>query len=595
MGMNPFGPVAVWLACATPALAAPAMKATPSSSQPQQQEVWISIGSDTLSSVRAFHASQGVTLPEATAESGGVSVLKLSPAQVEQVGHAVHEGLNRCAGFMAHDTEEQALAAAKADAAPRTRVATNYFLNNAPTVNALMGGVREFNLRNTINALSNNFANRRYDTQLGVDAANWLKAEWTELAKDRPDISVQLFPHTWMQPSVIATIQGTTLPGEIVVLGGHLDSINQSGKTLPAPGADDDASGVACVSEILRLAIAKGYRPARTVKFMAYAAEEVGLYGSQAIATSFKNSGANVVGVMQLDMTNYKGSTYDIGITTDYTNATLNAHTINLLTTYLPTLTYTQFACGYGCSDHASWSSAGYPATMPFEATINTDNQKIHTANDTLSAIGGTADHSVKFAKLGAAFMAETAKGAATGLPVPPLVPGQHNTAAYDATFKVPRCADAGLSCDSGTLLTGRANLGPEVNRPNTLKDSCADGTSGLFRTDETIDRIKVSAADGADMVVGKVAKVDVTLFAYSTAADVLELYSAPDANSPVWTLIGTYSPSAAGTSTVSATYTLPAGGVQAVRARLRYKGSAGACGTGLYDDHDDLVFGVGG
>jgi bacterial leucyl aminopeptidase len=592
MGMSQFGSVAVWLACATPAFAAPAMKATPAE---QQQEVWISIGSDTLSSVRAFYAPQGVALPAATAEAGGVSVLRLSRAQVEQVGHAVHEGLNRCAGFMAHDTEEQALAAAKADSTPQPLPAPTYFINNAPTVNALMGGVREFNLRNTINALSGNFANRRYDTQLGADAATWLKSQWTELAQGRSDITVELFAHSWMQPSVIATIQGTTLPGEIVVLGGHLDSINQSGKTLPAPGADDDASGVACVSEIFRLAIARGYKPARTVKFMAYAAEEVGLYGSQAIANSFKSSGANVVGVMQLDMTNYKGSTYDIGITTDRTSAALNTHTINLITTYLPTLTYTQFACGYGCSDHASWTSAGFPSTMPFEATIGTDNQAIHTANDTLTTMGGTANHSMKFARLGAAFMAETAKGAAEGFPVPPLSPAQANTAVFDATFKTPRCADLGLSCDSGTLLNGRANLGPELNRPNTIKGSCEDGTSGLFRTDETIDRIKVGTVDGSDLAAGKAARIDVTLFAYSATADVLELYSAPDANSPVWTLIGKYSPSAAGISTLSATYTLPTGGVQAVRARLRYKGDTGACGTGLYDDHDDLVFAVGG
>jgi len=47
------------------------------------------------------------------------------------------------------------------------------------------------------------------------------------------------------------------------------------------------------------------------------------------------------------------------------------------------------------------------------------------------------------------------------------------------------------------------------------------------------------------------------------------------------------------GAQTLSATYTLPAGLLQAVRARLRYRGEPGSCGSGPYDDHDDLVFAV--
>ncbi len=166
--------------------------------------------------------------------------------------------------------------------------------------------------------------------------------------------------------------------------------------------------------------MANGYQPARTVKFMAYAGEEVGLYGSTAIATSYKNNAVNVVGVLQLDMTNYKGSSYDFGMVTDNTNATLNSFTTSLISTYLPGLTWTNITCGYGCSDHASWNSAGYPATMPFEATMSTDNPQIHTSGDTLTYAGGTANNSVKFAKLAVAFLGEVAKGATTGNTPPP-------------------------------------------------------------------------------------------------------------------------------------------------------------------------------
>jgi len=58
--------------------------------------------------------------------------------------------------------------------------------------------------------------------------------------------------------------------------------------------------------------------------------------------------------------------------------------------------------------------------------------------------------------------------------------------------------------------------------------------------------------------------------------------------------LIATIVPPAAGAQTLSATYTLPSGSLQAVRANFRYQGSASSCSTGAYDDHDDLIFAVG-
>ncbi|MET0404559.1 MAG: M20/M25/M40 family metallo-hydrolase [Cystobacter sp.] len=586
-----FGSVAVWLACATPAFA----------EAPREKDVWISIGTDALEPVRTTFMGKGIKLNTPTVQKGGVAVLRVRESQVEQLSLVMHEKLNRCAGFIAHDTQEEAVAAMEAAHSP-TPVASliTYTVNNAASVNALLAEVQETELRGTINSLSTNWTNRYYNVQNGADASTWLKNKWTTIANGRSDITVEFFAHSWKQPSVIATIQGTTLPNEVVVLGGHLDSINQSSpSTGVAPGADDDASGVASVTEIFRVAVLKGYKPARTVKFMAYAGEEVGLYGSKAIANSFKSTGVNVVGVLQLDMTNYKGSEYDFGMVTDNTNAALNSLTTKLIDTYQSGLRYTNIQCGYGCSDHASWNSAGYPATMPFEATMSTDNPKIHTTGDTLAYMGGTAQNSVKFAKLGASFLAEVAKGATEGN-TPPSTGGGEDpgtgsipAATYNATYKVPSCTTAGKGCDSGTLLNGRGNAGPEVNKPNTLNSTCTDGTSGTYRSDESSERIVVSTTDGSNLAAGKTVKVDTTVYAYSTTSDKLDLYYSASATSPSWTLIGTYSPSGTGTTTISATYTLPAGGVQAIRANFRYQGSASSCSSGGYDDHDDLVFTV--
>jgi hypothetical protein len=167
--------------------------------------------------------------------------------------------------------------------------------------------------------------------------------------------------------------------------------------------------------------------------------------------------------------------------------------------------------------------------------------------------------------------------------------------AVWDSALQAPKCAAVGRSCDSGaSLLLGRDGRGPEPNQPNTIADSCADGTSGTFHTDESNDRLKVATVDGSTFAAGESVRVEATVWAWTTpSSDRLDLYYAANASSPSWTLIGTLTPSAGGAQTLSATYTLPAGALQAVRARFRYQGSAAPCGTGGYDDHDDLVFAV--
>jgi cyclophilin family peptidyl-prolyl cis-trans isomerase len=76
--------------------------------------------------------------------------------------------------------------------------------------------------------------------------------------------------------NVVATLRGTTYPDEYVVIGGHFDCF--SGGT----GAIDDGSGFAPGMEAIRLIAAAGAKPKRSIMFIAFAAEEQGLVGSQA-------------------------------------------------------------------------------------------------------------------------------------------------------------------------------------------------------------------------------------------------------------------------------------------------------------------------
>jgi len=389
-------------------------------------EHWISVDSKELSTVierRAADAGSSLKGLHVASTIDGIALLRLNEMQTEELSQAMHEYFNKCGGFVAHDSEADAIAwltDMRAAAAKQSLI--TYTIDNHAAVNSMLSQTSEFQNRQTIIDLSG-FPNRRYNQPSGLDSANWIKAKWEALAAGRSDASVAFFNHpanVSPQPSIIMTITGTELPNEIVVVGGHQDSINLSGQTLPAPGADDDASGIASMTEAIRVLMTKSFRPKRTVQFMAYAAEEAGLKGSKDIVAAYQAQNKNVVGVIQLDMTNYKGSPgYDIVLMTDYTNAAQNTFVTNLITAYQPTLTVGTSSCGYGCSDHASWYNKGYAASMPFEAMMNQDNPYIHTANDTIAQSGDNANHALKFAKLAISFVGELAKGsfATRGVP----------------------------------------------------------------------------------------------------------------------------------------------------------------------------------
>ncbi len=358
--------------------------------------------------------------PQARRDSTGASLVmaQVRAHALEDISRHVHEREKRCGGYFAFATQAEAEAFIRGDKSAQAIAApalVSYTIDNGGTVNTWLPQVQESRIRGAITHLSTQYRNRYYATATGEQSAQWIRDTWLALGNGRSDVSAELFncANCSTQPSVILTVQGNELANEIVVLGGHLDSISNSGsgENMNAPGADDDASGIATLTEVIRVALASGWKPKRTVKFMGYAAEEVGLRGSNAIAQSFKNASRNVVGVLQLDMTNYRTGALDMRVITDYSSAPLKQFMTDVFDAYLaPTgLTRGTLTCGYGCSDHASWTSAGYPAAMMFESGRF---PSIHTANDTLANVGGTADSSVPFAKLGLAFLGELAKTA---------------------------------------------------------------------------------------------------------------------------------------------------------------------------------------
>jgi leucyl aminopeptidase len=349
-------------------------------------------------------------------------MVEIQARQLSRISERIHQRERRCGGYFAFASRADAEAFVRADLSQQAKqspaTAIRYTIDNAATVSPWLEQVQHTNIHATITHLSN-YQNRYYASTYGRQAAEWIQTTWMGLAAGRSDVTSELFScsNCSTQPSVILTIRGREIPNEVVVLGGHLDSINirGGGVSQRAPGADDDASGIATLTEILRVAMASGWKPRRTVKFMGYAAEEVGLRGSNAIARAHRAAHVNVVAVLQFDMTNYRASSsVDMRLVTDYSNLHLQTFLNTLFDTYLAPrgLTRGLDTCGYACSDHASWTAAGYPSGFFFEGG-GADGRAfplIHSNNDTLANMGNSAQNSGKFAMLGLAFLGEAAK-----------------------------------------------------------------------------------------------------------------------------------------------------------------------------------------
>jgi hypothetical protein len=152
------------------------------------------------------------------------------------------------------------------------------------------------------------------DPTRGIGAArDWIFAELTKYAgasNGRMTVAKQSFvqpisdriPAPTTLTNVIATIRGSVTPDRIYVVTGHYDSrvTDVMDATSDAPGADDDASGVAVIMECAR--VIASHKPASTIVFAAVAGEEQGLYGSDYMAQQFKNGNADVQGMFSNDI-----------------------------------------------------------------------------------------------------------------------------------------------------------------------------------------------------------------------------------------------------------------------------------------------------
>ena len=150
----------------------------------------------------------------------------------------------------------------------------------------------------------------------GIGAARrWVKSEFEKYAKDSDGRLKVIFDPFEVEPdgkripkktllkNVLAVLKGTdTSDNRIFIVCGHLDSraTDVMDDSSYAPGADDDASGVAVVMELAR--IMSRHQFPSTIIFAAVCGEEQGLFGSAHLAELAKNNNWNIAAVLNNDM-----------------------------------------------------------------------------------------------------------------------------------------------------------------------------------------------------------------------------------------------------------------------------------------------------
>ena len=104
--------------------------------------------------------------------------------------------------------------------------------------------------------------------------------------------------------NVVAYVEGSDpkLRGECIVVGGHFDHCGRH-MGLLFPGADDNASGSATVMEVARAYAALGHKPKRSVAFVLFGGEELGLQGSTYFVDHVPAPFSKVDAMFNFDMT----------------------------------------------------------------------------------------------------------------------------------------------------------------------------------------------------------------------------------------------------------------------------------------------------
>ena len=280
-----------------------------------------------------------------------------------------------------------------------------------PTIREMLDQVNQDSLEATVQHLQD-YGSRIWNSDNAFAASDWIASRMEALGLE---VEQQPFnANTWMgsgaaAPNVIGIQRGTLYPDTYVVCGSHFDSFSYEamfgGGT--APGADDNATGVASVLESAR--IMTQYEFEYSIVYCAYGCEEMGLYGSEAYASRCQQQGMDIIGYFNNDMNGYLYGD-QIHIDCIYPNSVepIGTYYMNVGEVYYPELPIRHVNFNEGDSDHTSFNNHGYMGIYPFE-DYEHYSPYIHTPNDLIGTSVNGFEMSQQYCQMNIACLAEIA------------------------------------------------------------------------------------------------------------------------------------------------------------------------------------------
>ena len=323
-------------------------------------------------------------------------------------------------------------------------------------------------------------------------AQNWILSEFKSYSP-RLEVSLQKFtvPKSQRVPTetelnnIVAVLPGTIDKDRYVIISGHYDSIalrrtpNQAVRTDDAgpataadadplaPGVADDGSGTAATMELAR--VMSQYQFDKSIVFVTFAAEEIGLNGSRAYAAKAKEDKMQIEAVLNNDIIgsdisgNGRSANNHLRVFSegpdDSNSRSLARYTKEIAERYMPSMTvdlifrHDRFGRG---GDHSSFVAEGFTAVRLTTPSENFANQ--HTATDTFA--NASVPYTTRVARMNAAVLATLALA-----PKPPVVAN-------------PRPAGGG-GAGGGGARGGGTRGGARGDAPGGATDSPAAAAAG--------------------------------------------------------------------------------------------------------------------
>lgn len=320
-----------------------------------------------------------------------------------------------------------------------------------PTIQKIVAEVSEERIGATMKKLEG-FGTRYVGSEQDSDthgigaAERWIEAQFKSYS---PKLEVSLDKFTAKKSTrlakdtelanVVAVLPGTIDRDRYVIVGGHYDSIalRRTGQTAQAneggsaseaeavaPGVADDGSGTAAVLELAR--VMSQYQFDKSIVFVTFSAEEIGLNGSRAYATEAKEKKMEIEAMLNNDIigsdvsgdgrsANGRVRVFSEG-PEDSSSRSLARYTKEIGERYMPSMTvdlvFRRDRFGRG-GDHTSFNREGFTAVRVTTPSENYANQ--HTSTDTFA--NASVPYTTRVAKINAAVLASLALA-----PKPPVV-----------------------------------------------------------------------------------------------------------------------------------------------------------------------------